>query len=176
MIRVAVTSENPIIVDGVKAGVKKGFKEYFSDSNEEIKVNFFEINALRLRENIEGELIKKLETRMKTLRKTVNDDTDEKKIVDYDYFVCIEDGLFSKGGYFFYSQVAYIQALNARDLKMFGTSSGILISDNKLLDVIGKGFTNCYSNADIVAVTHKKFSYTSLTKQAVEMALASRFL
>lgn len=172
MIRVAVTGENSILVDGVKAG----FEEFFSDAKEEVKVKFFEIVSLRLRENIEGESIKKLETRMKTLRKVVNEVPEENEIVDYDYFVCIEDGLSSKGGYFFYSQVAYIQALNARDLKMFGTSSGIFVPDNKLLDVIGKGFTNCYSNADIIAATHKKLFYSSLTKQAVQMALASQFL
>lgn len=169
MIRVAVTGENSILVDGVKAG----FEEFFSDAKEEVKVKYFEITSLRLRENIEGESIKKLETRMKSLRNAVND---ENEVDDYDYFVCIEDGLSSKGGYFFYSQVASIQALNTRHLKMFGTSAGIMVSDNKLLDVIGKGFTNFYSNADILSVSHGSFSYSSLTKQAVLMALASQFL
>lgn len=159
MLKIALAAENSILLDGVKAG----FEEYFF--LKEIIVNFFKTNSSKRRESVEGEIFRDAERKMKNLRKNVKE--------EYDYFIVLEDGLFSKGGNFFYSQVATIEAVNLRGAKMQGISSGLLVPENMVLKVLNNGFTEVLSDADLMVMTKMSFSMNILAKQATLMALSA---
>ena len=166
MIKIAVAGEKPQIVDGVK----EGFESIFI--NEEVKVSFFQLNAQKKRELVEGEVFKAAENKMSNLKKIIK----EKAVTeDFDYFTVIQDGLFSKGGKFFYEIIASIEYMYVRKTKMLGISSGLMIhdSENKLLYILNNKFTNAVSDADLKVITKLNFSYNTLAKQAVQMALSA---
>ena len=162
MIKIALASKNPKVIDGVKAG----FEEFFFTN--EVSVEEFYFGSNNRRELIEGQIFAAADRKMKSLRRTVKS--------DYDYFVVIEDGIFSKGGDLFYSIVATIQSFNLRGVKMVGTSANLMIPEEKITEVFDNGFQSVYSDADIQSVSKLSYSYTVLVKQATIIALISNAL
>lgn len=166
MLKIAVAGENPKIVDGVK----DGFESIFI--NEEVKVSFFELSSQKKRELVEGEVFKAAERKMGYLKKLIKE---KAATEDFDYFTVLQDGLFSKGGKFFYEITASIESIYVRKAKMLGISSGLMINDseNRLLYILNNRFTNAVSDADLKVITKMNFSYNTLAKQAVQMALSA---
>lgn len=162
--KIALVSENPIGINGVK----EAFEEFFPNQKGMVNVTHLALTSNKEREKIEGEVFKEADNKMRDLRRSVKD--------EYDYFVILEDGLFSKGGMFFYSQVAHIQSNNARTIKLYGISSGIMIPYGKDTEVIDEGFTNVFTDENIQQATRNKISLKILTKQAVITALANSIL
>ena len=156
--KVALACENPNFV----AGVEKGFSKYY---DEDFRLKNYLFSSAKGIENIGSKVFINADKKLWKLRQEVNE--------PFDLLTVVEDGLFSKGGDFYYYVVTLIQLENNREVEYKGTSVGLMIPENKQIMILNKCFSTVYSDDDLKKISKGILSYEVLAQQAAESALAA---
>lgn len=155
--KIALATQNPVKINGVK----EGFRQFLG--TRDIEVYSYSMPSKTKRKFMLGEKFSSAETRLKSLKKMVDNDVD--------YYVAIEGGLLCEAGKWFYIQTAIVQKNTSRCRYSIGLSSGLQLPASLVLDIVNSNLDSESKEDEFLKLNKSKFSSAKFVENAVFMAL-----